>query len=75
MGGSLLEVGRKQLMVRVKSKEKEWSLLIHIALKGSLLMAKDLALELSNIIMEVYMRVNGEMAKWMGKGYFLIRLT
>lgn len=38
-------------------------------------MGKDLAKVLFNTIMVVYMKVNGEMEKWMGRGYFLIRPT
>lgn len=74
MGDFLLEDGRKQLMAKVKNKEKEWNLLILTVLKVSLLMGKDQVKELFNTIMGVYMKENGKMEKWMGRGYFLIRL-
>lgn len=75
MGGFLLEDGRKRLMAKAKKWEKEWNLLIHTVLKVSLLMGKDLAKVLFNTIMEVYIKANGKMEKWMGRGYFLIRPT
>lgn len=62
-------------MAKAKNKEKEWNLLILTVLKVSLLMGKDLVKVLFNTIMGVYMKVNGEMGKWMGREYFLISPT
>ena len=66
--------GSSSLKAKVENRERVYNLLINIALKGNLQTGRDQDKVLFSIITVVYMKDNGEMAKWMGKAYFLIRL-